>query len=110
MVMPRGKLPRDVDRVAYRRRCSRRVVAGLTDTGRPRVQMDDKIGGPTQVPASSRSPKALQAPFDSCGGRERLSVSLLRSDFETEDRGHAISQELDWDPPSFRTVSPTISL
>ena len=48
IVMLCGKLPRDVDCVAYRRKGARRVVAGLTDSGRPRMQMDDKISGPTK--------------------------------------------------------------
>src|SRR5438874_13819590 len=44
VVMPSGKLPRDVDRVAYRRQSASRVVAGLANTGQSCMQMDDEIG------------------------------------------------------------------
>ena len=58
--------------------------------------MDDKIGGPTKFLLQSIT-QGVQASVDLCGRRERLSVGLFRSDLETEDGGHAIAQELDWD-------------
>src|SRR5437773_8950011 len=89
IVMLRGKLTRVVDRLAYHRQGSRRVVACLTDTGQPCVQMDDKIGRPTKFLSQSTT-QGVQTPVNLCGYRKRLSVSLLRSDFKTKNRRHSV--------------------
>src|SRR5207244_3329884 len=72
-----GKLSRDVDRVAYRRQGPRRVVTSLTDTSRPRMQMDDTISRPTQFLCESIT-QGVKASVDLCRFRERLLVALFR--------------------------------